>query len=115
MAFVFFNITKQFIANARTVKAKITKLETSGNATKAYISLKDPLGKTVDTTIMVPFNKCKENEEIDVLSHKDNPTKVKFNSFLSLWILPGAMFQGVVMTGILLVIMVSMDIAKLPF
>jgi hypothetical protein len=115
MAFVFFNIIKQFIANSRTVKAKIKKLEDSGNGTKAYISLKDPLGKMVDTTIMVPLNKYKENEEIEVLSNKDNPTEVKFNSFLSLWFLPGAMFQGVIMVGIVLGIMVSMDIAKLPF
>lgn len=114
-AFVLLNRTKQFVANARTVKAKITKLEFDGKGTKAHISLQDSLGKWIDTTIMVPANKYKETEEIEVLSHKDKPAQVKFNSFLSLWILPAAMFQAVIMTGIVLGILISMDVAKLPF
>ncbi len=115
LAFVFFNITKQFIHNSRPVKARINKLEIDRGGMIAHISLKDQLGKRVDTTVKTQLNKYKENEEIDVLSHKTMPEKVKINSFLPLWILPGALLQGVIMLGIALAIMTSMNITQFPF
>jgi hypothetical protein len=116
MAFVFFNLTKQFVVNARMVKAKITKLEPYSKGIKASLLLKDPLGKEVETSIMVSLMKrYKENDEIEILSGKENPQKVKFNSFFSLWIIPLGAFQGAVMMSVVLGILVHMGTAKLPF
>lgn len=116
IAFVFFNINKKFVSNARTVKAKITKLEPCGQGIRASLKLKDPLGKDVEASLMVsPTKKYKENDEIEILSGKDNPEKVKFNSFVSLWIIPVAVFQGAIMMAVVLGILVHMGTAKLPF
>lgn len=115
VAFVFFNIAQQFVRNARTVRAKITGLEPLQKGMKAAISLKDPMNKEIETTIIVPTTKYKVNDEIELLSHKENPAKVKFNSFLSLWLMPVAMLQGVVVLGIALGVLTSMGVARFPF
>jgi hypothetical protein len=98
------------------VKAKITKLEPYGNGIRASLKFKDALGKDVETSLMVsPTKKYKENDEIEIMSGKDNPEKVKFNSFVSLWIIPVAVFQGAIMMAVVLGILVHMGTAKLPF
>lgn len=114
-AFVFFNKTKNFIANSRLVRTKIVKLEKVGQFTKAYLSFKDPLGKTVDASLTVAPNKYEINQDLEVLSHKENPAEVELSSTISLWFLPGAMIHSAIVTGVVLGIMVSMDIAELPF
>lgn len=115
VAFVFFNVAQEFVRNARTVKASVTGLETLQKGMRAAILLKDPMNREIATTIIVPAGKYKVNDEIELLSHKENPARVKFNSFLSLWLLPVAMLQGVVAIGIVLAVLISTGVARSPF
>lgn len=115
IAIVLFATTKRFVSNSRAVLARITRLQSRGNATTAYLSLKNPLGKAIDATLIVPANAYKENQEIEILSHKDNPAKVKVNSYQSLWLLPVTLLHGAVFLGVVLGVLVSMDIVRLPF
>ena len=114
-AFVFLNISKQFIANSRIVKAKIIKLEPFGNGiAKAHLLFKDQLGKEVEAVVKVD-KKRKKGDEIEVLSHKENPSKIKLNTFFALWILPFVMFSASVMQVFVLMQVTATGVTKFPF
>lgn len=115
IALVFFIDIKRFVANARTVKARITKLEAYNKGTRAYICFKDPFGKEITTKIMISGSKkYKANDEIEVLSHKDNPALVRLNSFMSLWMLPLFTAQAAVILAIAIGVLLYMDVFKFP-
>lgn len=115
LALVLFTKTKKFLRNSKPAKAIITKLEPFKKGARSHISFQDYIGRAVNTNIVVPAQKYKENEEIEILYLKDKTNKVRVNSFLSLWILPIAMLQSGIMLGVALAVLVSLDIAKLPF
>ncbi len=114
-SFVLFMMSKQFVSNSTTVKAKITKLEVFNNTQKATISFKDNIGSTIQTTLLIPSMKYLEGQEIEVLSHKNNPSKVKLNTFASLWMLPSIVAMFAVMMVIMLIALLAMGVAELPF
>lgn len=117
VAFVLFNNTKNFVANSRTVKTKVVKLEPDGELAKAYINFKDPLGNTVDTSIRVLPSEYKVDQEIEVLSHKENPGKLMLSSSINIYLkfFPRGLLASAISTGGLLGLLVFWDIAKSPF
>ncbi len=117
LAFVLFNNTKNFIANSRTVRATVVKIALVGSATKAYVTFKDPLGRTVDGNVTVSPNECEVGQEIEVLSHKENPGKLMLRSSVNIYlkILPRALLASAIVMMGLLGILVSSDTIKLPF
>lgn len=107
--------TKTFLNNSTLVNAKITKLEHIDDSTKAHISFMDHQGMYVETILFIRFNKYHINDFVEVWYNKNNTSKVKQNSFLSLWLLPMALLQGFVTTGIIVAILLALDIAAFPF
>jgi hypothetical protein len=115
MALFFFITTRRAVANSRTAVAKIVRLEPQGPETKLHLSFKDPLGKTINATLLVRDNTYKNNQEVEILSHKEKPEEVRLNSFRFLWAVPLILANGVVFFAVVLAILVSQDIAKPPF
>ena len=114
-AFISLVLVKKFIANARVVKAKIVKLESLGDRDKAHVVFRDALGREVSAALAVPSKTYKENDLVEILSHKDKPAKVKLNSFMALWVYPVVLFASVAAAALALMALVSVQIAKLPF
>lgn len=114
-SFALLMMSKQFVSNSTTVKAKITKLEVFNNTHKATISFQDNIGSTIQTTLLIPSMKYLEGQEIEVLSYKNNPSKVKLNTFASVWMLPSIVAMVAVMMVIMLIALLAMGVAELPF
>lgn len=114
-ALVLFYCSNKFVSNARKVRAQITKLESSQRGQKAFLIFNDPMVGDIETSIIVPMNKFRENEEIEILSDKSDPTKVKLSSFSSVWLVPFAALQAAIFLAIGLIIMVSQGLAEVPF
>lgn len=111
MTIVYFFITKRALVNA-----KITKIELISDTHKAYITLKDTLGNDINTTIILPITHSHhENDEIEVVSYKNDLTEVKVHSFMVVWGVPVMWLNTCIMTGILQLFLVFKNIAKYPF
>lgn len=113
--FLFFT-AKKFVSNSRLVKAKVTKLEPLKKETVLVnLSFKDPLGKTIITSIKAFSGKYTEGEELEIMSNKNNPSKVRINSFVHLWAIPLVAILFSIILAFFLGICVFIGFAKLPF
>jgi hypothetical protein len=100
------------------VKAKVIKLEAiNKEIVLVTLSFKEPMGKTVETSIKAYLGKYKEGAEIEVLSNKNNPSKVIIHSSLKVrikvYLIVLAMLA--VIGPLFLLVFVFQGIAKLPF
>ncbi|MFN5351510.1 MAG: DUF3592 domain-containing protein [Alphaproteobacteria bacterium] len=118
---ILFLNAKKVISNSRLVKATVTKLESVNKINKAIVSVslsfKEPMGKTVETSIKAYLGKYKEGEEVEVLSNKNNPSKVIIHSSLKVRIKVYliVLVMGAISSPLVLGVLVFTGIAKLPF
>lgn len=115
---ILFLNAKKVISNSRLVKATVTKLESiNKEIVSVILSFKEPMGKTVETSIKAYLGKYKEGEEVEVLSNKNNPSKVIIHSSLKVRIKVYliVLVMGAISSPLVLGVLVFMGIAKLPF
>ena len=93
---VFFVRGLLFNKISAKASAKIQSINSLGRENEAFLSFKDDIGNTVNTSLK--FNKLslKENDEINILYCKNKPEFVKMQSIHRLWsiLIPAVLFQG---------------------
>ena len=114
--YFFYRSARKFILESREVKAKIIRIEKNkNNYLEATLKFDDSYGKPVEASVFLTSSKQKEGDEIEVLSHKEDPKKIKRNTFFGLWSIPVSVGSAVVTLVILMVIMVKFNLATVPF
>ena len=105
---------KKFKENALSTTASVVGKEYYNDVYQYTVEYKDRLGKAY-TGKCSSGQSYSNGDEMEILYDKNNPEKVKPNNKFQLFILPFAMLFGSVMFGIILIVLVNMGIAKIPF
>jgi hypothetical protein len=113
-AIIFLIKAKNFVYNAKTVKAEVIKITKFRKGSQVLIQFKDPLGKLHEKTIGVPICTLEEKDIIEIL-HDSKSDKVKYKSFLSLWTIPCLFIFSAFTTSLILIFLTYAGIANSPF
>jgi hypothetical protein len=113
-AIIFLIKAKNFVYNAKTVKAEVIKITKFRKGSQVLIQFNDPLGKLHEKTIGVPICTLEEKDIIEIL-HDSKSDKVKYKSFLSLWTIPCLFIFSAFTTSLILIFLTYAGIANSPF
>jgi hypothetical protein len=114
MAIIFFIKVKNFVYNAKTLKAQVIKIIKLRKGSRAFIQFNDPLGKLYEKTIETHVCTLKEKDIIEIL-YDSKLDKIKYKSFLSLWRIPFLFIFSAFTTSLILIFLTYAGIANSPF
>lgn len=115
MAFTFAK-TRRFMREALTASARIDDIQPLRKGlAAAAISFPDGMGRTVEAAVAVPALDHHAGDMIDVVFRRDDPSDVRLNSFMSLWIVPLLYGEAVLLTVLVLGALLYAGVARLPF
>jgi hypothetical protein len=104
-----------FMLDALTATARIDDIKPLGKGlARADISFPDAVGRTAQAALAVPAIDHNAGDVIDVVFRRDDPSDVRLNSFMSLWMVPLLCAEAVLLTLLVLGALLYAGVAQLP-